>query len=266
MLQVGILWADTLLLGKLESSRAAAVYAASTRWLVIGQFAGLAITTAFAPQISALLSLQDKARARKLFQTATAWFILLAWPAYLTVMAFRPTPRPAVRPGVRTGCGRAAHRRRRLPGGQRRGPVDVVLLMGGKSSLSLANNFIALVANIGLNFILIPHLGLRGAAIAWAVALFITNIFPLIQVWSTIGIHPFGRQWMLAAGVVVITVEIPLVAVRAVFGSSIPAFAGAVTFAGLLYLAALWLFFERLEVASLIAGARRRTRGPPEPR
>ena len=55
LLQLGILWADTLLIGALASTREAGIYAASTRFLIVGTFAGMAITTAFAPQISSLL-------------------------------------------------------------------------------------------------------------------------------------------------------------------------------------------------------------------
>ena len=76
------------------------------------------------------------------------------------------------------------------------GPVDVVLLMAGRSGLSLMNNGIALAANIGLNVMLIPRYGINGAAIAWAVSLFITNAFPLVQVWRRPGVHPFGRGWL----------------------------------------------------------------------
>ena len=49
------------------------------------------------------------------------------------------------------------------------GPVDIVLLMSGKSLWNLLNTAVAVTANIVLNLLLIPHLGITGAAIAWAV-------------------------------------------------------------------------------------------------
>ena len=39
--------------------------------------------------------------------------------------------------------------------------------MGGKSSWGAINTGAALTVHIGLNLLLIPHLGILGAAIAW---------------------------------------------------------------------------------------------------
>ena len=44
------------------------------------------------------------------------------------------------------------------------GPVDSVLLMAGRSWLSLRNSVVALVVNVGLNVVLIPLAGILYAA------------------------------------------------------------------------------------------------------
>lgn len=263
MLQVALLWADTLLIGRLDSSESASIYAASTRWLIVGQFAGMAISTAFAPQISSLLSLDVKGRAHDLFETATSWLVLLAWPAYLTVMIFGSTLVRTFGAGYGEGAEVLA-----IVGGAflfatATGPVDVVLLMGGKSKLSLLNNVVALVVNIGLNLALIPSMGLRGAAIAWGASLLISNLLPLIQVWRTIGIQPIGPRWSLAVGAALLAVGLPEVVLRLVLGPSVPAMALAVLVSGTLYVGVLWTCRERLELASLVAGLRRRSRRSP---
>jgi O-antigen/teichoic acid export membrane protein len=79
------------------------------------------------------------------------------------------------------------------------GPVDVVLLMAGKSSWNLANTAVALTLNVVLNVLLIPHLGMTGAAIAWAASLLANNLLPLWQVRRLLGIHPFGPAYTRAA-------------------------------------------------------------------
>src|SRR6185312_5907713 len=50
------------------------------------------------------------------------------------------------------------------------GAVDVVLGMAGRSVWTMNNAIAALVADLVLNIILIPRMGIVGAAIAWAVA------------------------------------------------------------------------------------------------
>ncbi len=80
------------------------------------------------------------------------------------------------------------------------GPVDVVLLMGGRSSWNLVNTVVALGANLALNVALIPRYGLAGAAVASAVGILLNNLLPLAQVWRSMGLHPFGPGAGVAGG------------------------------------------------------------------
>ena len=74
----------------------------------------------------------------------------------------------------------------------------MLLLMGGRSTLSLVNNLVALATNIVLNLALIPSMGLRGAALAWSASLVLTNLLPTLEVHHTMGYHPYGRTWLRA--------------------------------------------------------------------
>src|SRR5207249_8438862 len=84
------------------------------------------------------------------------------------------------------------------------GPVGHVLTMSGRSWVNLANNAVSLFCNIGLNLLLIPRLGLIGAAISWAVVMVGLNVARILQVRSIFGITPFARSLarpVLALGV-----------------------------------------------------------------
>jgi O-antigen/teichoic acid export membrane protein len=70
------------------------------------------------------------------------------------------------------------------------GPVDSVLLMAGRSWVSLRNSTVALAVNVGLNFVLIPLDGIRGAAISWAAAIVVRNLLPLLIVRRQLGMWP----------------------------------------------------------------------------
>jgi O-antigen/teichoic acid export membrane protein len=80
------------------------------------------------------------------------------------------------------------------------GNVTVVLLMGGKSVWTLANTTIALLVNVVLSILLIPPLGITGAAMAWGASIVVNNVVPLVQVWRLLGIDPFGRGFLIVAG------------------------------------------------------------------
>ncbi len=77
------------------------------------------------------------------------------------------------------------------------GPVDIVLLMGGKSSWNLINTIISLAVNIVLNLILIPRMGITGAALAWAVSIALNNLLPALQVHVMLGINAISRRLLV---------------------------------------------------------------------
>jgi O-antigen/teichoic acid export membrane protein len=62
------------------------------------------------------------------------------------------------------------------------GAVDTALVMAGHSMLSLVNSVVVVLLNLGLNVVLIPRLGITGAAIAWAVAVVVRNVLAQVQV------------------------------------------------------------------------------------
>ena len=265
LLQLGILWADTLMIGALASTKEAGIYAASTRFLIVGTFAGMAITTAFAPQISSLLGLGERARVSTLFQTATVWFILIASPIYLTVAIFAPVlvdtfgtgfdEGAVVLPIVAAGFLFAASA----------GPIDVLLLMGGRSTLSMMNNLIALATNIGLNLVLIPSMGLRGAAIAWTTSIVLTNLLPTLEVHHTMGYHPYGRAWFRAVAVSAATVAVPLLAARELIGTDRAGLAVGLALAGIAFTVTVHSQREHFHLDAFLAGLRRRDTGAPRP-
>ena len=119
----------------------AALYAAATRLSIVGLMFVQAIQQVMAPKISELLALDDRGRAQTMYRTTTVWLTLVSWPIYLiSASATPPLLLDVFGPGyddagqpvvvilclsmlVATACG----------------PVDSVLLMGGRSVLSLTN-------------------------------------------------------------------------------------------------------------------------------
>jgi O-antigen/teichoic acid export membrane protein len=130
--------------------------------------------------------------------------------------------------------------------------------MGGRSSWNLLNTIVALGANLALNFLLTPRLGLAGAAIAFAVGILLNNLLPLAQVWWLLHLHPFGQGMWVAAALSALCFGLGGAATRALLGPTVPGLVVYALAAGALYAALLWRFRERLEVAALRGLATRR--------
>ena len=161
-----IIWLNILLVGAMISRHAAGVYAAVSKLALVGAFALEGTRLAISPQVSALLARREPHRAAALYQDATRWLMLATWPLYLVFAIF-----PAVVLGIfgsryTAGAAALAVLSLAMLVNLGTGNVTVVLLMGGKSSWGAINTGAALIVNIGLNLLLIPHLGILGAAIA----------------------------------------------------------------------------------------------------
>jgi hypothetical protein len=118
------------------------------------------------------------------------------------------------------------------------GNVTVVLLMGGKSTWNVANTLVALIINIGLNVVLLPRIGIMGAAIAWAASIFVDNVAAVIEVWWTLGLAPFGPGYFPAVAAAGGGFAAAGLAARLLLGQTVAGL-GAAVLAGLLACAAL---------------------------
>ncbi len=241
---------DVMLVAALAGLVPAAAYAVAGRFIVVGQLANGAISQAVQPRLAESLSIGDRATARGLYQTATAWLVLISWPLHLLVLNyagfylkfFGPAYVSAV-PAVRilalgmligTGCGM----------------VDIVLSMAGRTTWNLMNVLLALGTMISLDVLLIPALGIVGAAIGLAAAVVVNNLLPLAQLGISLRLHPFGKQTLTAMALAGFSFGvIPVLTGPAGAGLGIAAYA-----------LGLWLLYTRLELAVILAARRRRAR------
>jgi O-antigen/teichoic acid export membrane protein len=72
------------------------------------------------------------------------------------------------------------------------GPGEVLLMMAGRQRLCAMLYGGALAANIGLNVLLVPRLGIEGAAIATAAAMLVEATLLHVAVRRTLGIVLFA--------------------------------------------------------------------------
>lgn len=267
--QVAIQRVDVIIVAGVLSASEAGVYGAVSRLMMAGLFFNQAIQQATQPRLSFQLASGEREAARSTYQLSTTWLMMLAWPVYLTLIVFAPSilsllfgpsfvaGAPALRVLsatmlIATACGL----------------VDVVLLMSGRSRLSLVNLVTALVLNIALNLILVPRIGIVGAAWAWLAAILATNLLPLGQVWSTMRLQPVSRSAVMVAGGAVAFVGVPSVAAAVIGGQTDLALMAGVVLSGLMYIVFLYLARSGLHLEDLYGGVlrgvmRRRGSGSP---
>jgi O-antigen/teichoic acid export membrane protein len=234
-------WFDVILVAGLASPEDAAVYAVATRLLQLGLLAAFSVGQAVEPRFGKALAADDIKFTRYIYQISTAWLILITWPMYILLALFAVTVLGVFGSGFVAGATAVVILSAAVMLGAGVGPVDVLLVMKGKSSWSLWNTAAALGLNLALNFLLIPLLGILGAAISLAASRVVANLLPLRQLNRLAELHPFGDVWMRAALTSTFIFGGAGIAAKIALGSSMTTAVVAFVGASLIYLPVLWL-------------------------
>lgn len=250
--QIIVVWLDVLLVGALVSRYAAGVYGALSKLAVVGTFGLEGTRLAIAPQLSALLAGGQRAKAADLYQTSTRWLMLAGWPPYVLFTVF-----PAVALGIfghkyASGATALVVLSVAMLVNLGTGNVTVVLLMGGKSSWNVINSLAALVVNVGLNLLLLPRIGILGAAVAWAASIIVDNVAAVIEVKCLLGLAPFGAGYGVVIAVAAGCFGVPAVIMQVALGDSLLALVAAAGIGLAVYLPVIYLGRSRLRLAGLI--------------
>ncbi|TYK49339.1 polysaccharide biosynthesis C-terminal domain-containing protein [Actinomadura decatromicini] len=254
--------ADIVLVAALSSPREAAIYTAATRFIVISQLVTQAVQNVMQPAVSKLMALSDRTGAQRIFAVCASWNLVLAWPVHLSIAVGAPVYVASFGDGYRgTGETVTVILAMAMLVATATGARDVMLLMAGRSGLSLVNQSAALTVNLVLNVLLIPPFGIAGAAAARAAGLLVRTLLALVQVRRILGMSPASAGLFWAGGSAVVSFAAVPLAVRLVAGSSPAALAAGLVPGAVLYVVLLWAGRERLSLtafASLLPGRRGR--------
>ncbi|HXP20745.1 MAG TPA: oligosaccharide flippase family protein [Streptosporangiaceae bacterium] len=256
--QVTVLWLDILLVGAILTSYDAGVYAAVSRLAMIGTFALEGTRLAIAPQLSGLLARRENSRAAALYQSATRLLMLASWPLYLMFAIFPTVVLRIFGAHYASGAISLVILSLAMLVNTGTGNVTVVLLMGGKSSLNVFNTVIALGINIGLNFLLLPRIGIAGAAIAWAASILVDNVLAAFEVWWVLDVAPLGRGYGLVVAVAGGCFGLVGLGVRKLAGQTLPALGLAVAIGLVAYVLVVYAGRGRLQLTGFYAAMRPR--------
>ncbi len=175
-LQIALERIDVVLVGAFVGLGAAGVYGALTRFITAGNFLMYSVAQAISPGLRRAIANEQWDKARNVLQKATGWLVLIAWPYFLAI-SLKPEPLAEL---LSSGYVDDASIMGFLAIGMMfsalSGPIELNLLMLGRSGLALIGIVVAIVADVLLLGILTPSQGLAGAAIAWSVSVAAQNL------------------------------------------------------------------------------------------
>jgi O-antigen/teichoic acid export membrane protein len=246
---------DVLILAAVVSLDEAGVYGTVSRCMIAGVFVSTAVTQVVQPRLRRLIVRGDMPAVKLMYGASTTWLVIATFPAYIAMAVYAPLVMRAFGSDYERGSHALIVLCLTMLIASACGLVDVVLLMLGRSWLSTSNILLALVLNVILNFALAPHFAMMGSAAAWSVAILANNLLPLYQAWRR-GLHPGGEPLYTAMAVSGVTIAIPLLIARVVFGDGLGSFAVAFTVALVLYCASLVIYRRQMLLDRFVSDLR----------
>jgi O-antigen/teichoic acid export membrane protein len=261
VLDIVLTWLDVILVAALVSPTDAAVYAAASRFITSGTLVMQALRLALAPELSRALARDERERASSIYQLATQWVIITSWPLYLAMAVFAPCILRVFGPAYESGATALTVLSLAMLVNLATGTVGTVLLMGGKSRWVLADKIAVVTVNVVGNVALIPHFGIVGAAVSWAVTIVLDSSLAFAQVRYGMRIGGSLRIIGLCAAMALACFGVIPFAWRLIAGSSLPDMVAAVALATAVYVPLVWRHRERVGLSMLTGSLLPQRRG-----
>jgi O-antigen/teichoic acid export membrane protein len=149
-----------------------------------------------APLFSQFRETHDHQSMERLFGTTTKWLCYSALMIFVCIAIFRVELLHVFGKGFTAGStvllilavGQLAN--------AATGPTGALLTMTGKQKWELANAVVLVAFNFLLNLLLIPRMGVTGAAIATAVSIAAINGLKLVQVYMLFGLRAHNFKYL----------------------------------------------------------------------
>jgi O-antigen/teichoic acid export membrane protein len=194
-----LFWTDYFVVSRYISTAELGVYAAAVRVAQALVLFLIAVNYMFSPFVADLHARGERGRLDSLYKALTRWTLAGTLPLLL-LLAIAPGPILQIF-GGKFHSGTAALRILLI--GQAVnvavGSVGFILIMVGRTGWDLAVYAGSFLLDLGASFLLAPHLGAEGAAIAQATTLVVANASRLYLVWRFVHIQPFNRHYVRLA-------------------------------------------------------------------
>jgi O-antigen/teichoic acid export membrane protein len=205
MLWMVISWTDTLMLGYFKTPDVVGVY--NTALLLAGLLSMTLSSMIFiyTPIISQLYSKNLIKELKRCYIILTKWIFLVTLPIFFVLFLFPDVVLNLLFGSRYIGASVALQI---LAFGFFLniclGFTGNTLLILGKSNFLMLSTLISAIINIILNMVLIPPMGIMGAAIASAFSIIVAKILNMIKLYRFFELHPFAKNYLKIAGLLVV--------------------------------------------------------------
>lgn len=186
--QLVISWASTVSLGLLGSSADVGIFGAASRTAMLTSFVLMAVNSISAPKFAALHKQGDLVTLGAIARKSAKLMALVASPVLAIFILFPTTVMGIFGPQFTSGAPVLSI----LAVGQFvnvvTGSVGWILIMCGYERLMRNNIAICAGLSVALNLLLVPSLGVIGAAIATATTLSLQMLIAAAMVWQKLGV------------------------------------------------------------------------------
>jgi O-antigen/teichoic acid export membrane protein len=251
---------QTLLLGALASVASAGIFAVANQVMLVGAIFHQAIVHASMPIFAELQDAEDRRPLHALYRTTSRWTFTLNLPFFLIAVLFPQALLSIFGPEFTDGAAALAILAFASLTNAATGASGAVLDMTGHTRVKLLNSTLAVGLAIALNLVLIPPLGLVGAAIASFGSIATVNLLRVAEVGWLVKVGPYDASWAkpLLAGVAAAAVGWGTATVSADLVGTLAAAALGAAALGIAYVAVLALLGLTDEDRTIVSRAARK--------
>ena len=188
--------ADKYMIGFWMDSSNVAIYTVAIYIGEFSSFALVAVNNIFSPMISELYASGKIQELDMIYKKATRWVMIINLAIFSMVINFPYEIMRLAGNDFETGgiiliivmLGQIIN--------SAVGSVGKLNAMTGHTDINLFSSVIAVIINLGLNFILIKPYGMMGAAVASAISLALTNLINLWFVYKNVKVFPYTKRYI----------------------------------------------------------------------
>ena len=173
------------------------VYAAAARAAQVILLFIISVSLMFSPFVADLHARGERDKLDRLYKWLTRWTLAASLPLFIVLAV---APAAALRLfGAEFGAGATALNILLL--GQlvnvATGTVGFILIMVGRTGWDLVVYAASVALDVAVALLLIPGMGMEGAAVAGAVTMVLSKVARLYLVWRFLRIQPYDRHYLL---------------------------------------------------------------------
>lgn len=191
--------ADKIVLGHYLDAAQVGIYAVATTLVAFVPIALQSVNQIFSPTIAELHAAGNRALLQRLYAMLTKWIVIFTLPLALTVAFFAQPLMAIFGHSFQTGAvvlmigaiGQLIN--------CAVGSVGYLLMMSGHQVGVMKVQILSAVLMAVLSVLLVPPLGIAGAAVASAIAVIVSNVWLLADVFRKLKLFPYNRSYFKLA-------------------------------------------------------------------